>query len=86
MITREANPVEWTLWMDELSEAHEHLGGLIDKLAVGQDYDESCFRVDIGHVMAHLNRAWARRNVERQLTDEEWEKFREYQRDLSPIA
>ena len=86
MVTREANPVEWSLWMDELREAHEHLGGLIDKLAVGQNYDESRFRVDMGHVMAHLNRAWARRNVERQLTDAEWEEFREYQRDLPPIA
>jgi hypothetical protein len=72
--------------MDELREAHEHLGGLIDKLAIGQDYDESRFRVDMGHVIANLNRASARRNVERQLTDEECEKFREYQHNLPPIA
>lgn len=49
-------------------------------------YDESRLRVDLGHSAAHLNRAWARRNFTRDLTDEEWDAFREYPQDLRPIA
>ena len=41
------NPVEWALLIDELSEAHEHLGRLISKLASTPEYDEELFRVDI---------------------------------------
>jgi hypothetical protein len=86
MIDPKHNPVEWALFIDELSEAHEHLGALISKLGSEPDDDEEQFRVDMGHLMAHLNRAWARRNCARALTDEEWEQFREYPQDLPPIA
>ncbi len=48
--------------------------------------DENVFRVDMGHVMAHLNRPWARRNMGRELTNSEWEALREYPEDLKPIA
>jgi hypothetical protein len=40
----------------------------------------------MGHVMAHLNRPWARRNMGRELTNSEWEALREYPEDLKPIA
>ena len=86
MINPKHNPVEWALFVDELSEAHEHLGDLISKLGSAPDYDENSFRVDMGHLMAHLNRAWARRNCTRALTDEEWEQSREFAQDLRPIA
>ena len=86
MINPKHNPVEWTLLIDELMEVHEHLGALISKLGNEPEYDEEWFRVDMGHLMAHLNRAWARRNCARELTDEEWERFREYPQDLPPIA
>lgn len=86
MINPKHNPVEWALFVDELSEAHEHLGALLSKLGSVSQYDEEWFRVDMGHLMAHLNRAWARRNYARALTDEEWEQFREYPQDLLPIA
>jgi len=86
MINRDDNPVQWVLWLDELREAHEHLGNLIEKLVADRDYDESCLRVDMGHVMAHLNRSWARRNSTGDMTDEEFEAFRAYPQDLQPIA
>jgi hypothetical protein len=86
MIDPKHNPVEWALFIEELSDAHEHLGALISRLESAPDYDEEWFRVDMGHLMAHLNRAWARRNHTRALTDEEWEQFREYPQDLRPIA
>ena len=86
MINSKNNPVQWALWLDEFDEPREHLDRLIAALAAESDYDESRLRVDLGHVMAHLNRAWARRNIPRDLTDEEWESFREYPKDLQPIA
>jgi hypothetical protein len=86
MINRDDNPVQWVLWLDELKEAHEHLGLLINKLTADRTYDESMLRVDMGHVMAHLNRSWARRNSTADISDEEFESSREYQHDLRPVA
>jgi hypothetical protein len=40
-------------------DAHEHLGALISKLGNEPEYDEEWFCIDMGHLMAHLNRAWA---------------------------
>jgi hypothetical protein len=86
MINRDDNPVQWALWIEELNEAHEHLGKMIDQLISERDYAESDLRVDMGHVMAHLNRTWARRNSTSEMTDDEFESFREYPKDLRPIA
>jgi hypothetical protein len=86
MINRNDNPVQWALFVDELNDAHEHLGNLISEMMTDTEYDESRLRVDLGHIVAHLNRAWARRNFTRDLTDEEWDAFREYPQDLRPIA
>jgi hypothetical protein len=55
MINPKHNPVEWARLIDELSEAQEHLGTLISKLGGAPEYDEEWFRVDMGHLMAHLN-------------------------------
>lgn len=86
MINAVDNPVPWALLLDELGEAKEHLQQLIFKITTDRMYDESRFRADMGHVMAHLNRAWARRNCVCDLTDEEWESFRQYPQDLPPVA
>ena len=86
MINRHDNPVQWVLLMDQLEEAHEHLGKLIAEMRADSGDAEEQLRIYLGHVMAHLNRAWASRNITRELTDAEWESFREYPRDLSPIA
>jgi hypothetical protein len=69
-----------------MKEAHGHLGKLIEKLIAERNYDESRLRIDMGHVMAHLNRSWARRNSTADMTDKEFEAFREYPQDLRPIA
>jgi hypothetical protein len=82
MIKRDTDTTAWTLFMDQLIEAHDHLGDLIEKLAIDHDYDESSFRVDMEHVAAHLNRAWASRNIPRDITEEEWARFRDHRSDL----
>jgi hypothetical protein len=33
MINRDDNPVQWVLFLDELEEAHEHLGKLVADMA-----------------------------------------------------
>jgi hypothetical protein len=86
MIDANANPVQWAFLMEELNEAHEHLGKMISEMRAHSDYGESRLRVDMGHIMAHLNRAWTRRNFTRDLTDEEWAALREYPQDFRPIA
>jgi hypothetical protein len=39
----------------------------------------------LGHVFSHLNRAWARREMTRDFTDEEWKRASFYPNDLDPI-
>jgi len=60
MISQAENPVAWAMFVYELADAQEALNDLMKELADGAiDADE--FRIDIGHVYAHLNRAWYRR-------------------------
>ena len=86
MINARDNPIEWGLLLQELTEAHEHLGDTLKRLGSDPAYGDPDFAVDMGHIAAHLNRAWARRGIARELTDEEWEAFRNFPGDLTPIA
>jgi len=56
-INRNDNPVQWALLIEELNEAHEHLGRLISEMTADTRYDEPHLRVDMGHIVAQLNRA-----------------------------
>jgi hypothetical protein len=85
MINRQINPVEWSAFMHELEDANEHLAKLIADINADPEYDSANLKVDLGHVFAHLNRAWARREMTRDLTDEEWERASCYPNDLDPI-
>jgi hypothetical protein len=86
VINPKEHPVGWALLVSEFTDAHEHLGQLISDLQSDSEYDEANLRIDLGHVLAHLNRAWARRNVVDDLTESEWEGAREFPADLQPIA
>lgn len=59
---------------------------LLKEVQSDPDYGEETFAVDMGHIAAPINRAWASRDVGRELTDEEWEAFRKFPSDLTPIA
>ena|ERR1700722_2872877 len=63
------------LLVDELEEASTHLARALKDIVNDSSYDEQTFAVQLGHVMAHLNRAWARRNFTRELTDTEWDEI-----------
>jgi len=86
MINPKGHPVGWGLLLMELDEAFEHLGQLIREMNSDPAYDEARLRVDMGHIAAHINRAWTRRNHPDDLTGEQWEASRGYPSDLEPIA
>jgi hypothetical protein len=85
MINKE-DSLGWAMLMYELDDAKEHLTKLITDLQSDPEYDEANLRIDLGHVFAHLNRAWHRRDVANDFTDEQWEQAGQFPTDLAPIA
>lgn len=86
MINRNENPVGWAMFLTDLEDAHEHLGNLLKEISAEPDYGEPELRIDLGHVYAHLNRAWSRRLIEEDFTDSEWEAASAFPIDLDPVA
>lgn len=85
MIDRDKHPIGWALLMQELDDAHEHLGDLITRMASDPDYGEDDFRVDLGHVYAHLNLAWHHRNIQEEMSDGERDVAVRFPSDLTPV-
>ena len=87
MISSESTPVAWAMFLDELEDAREHLAGMIDELVNDADFDEDMFRIYLGHIYAHLNRAWNNRHTASDnYDDEKWFAARQFPDDLTPIA
>ncbi len=86
MIEREKHPLGWYAMLDELSDAHEHLGKLLEDLQHAADYGEVECRIDLGHVYAHLNRAWYQRQLEDYFPHDEWEAASQFPADLAPVG
>jgi hypothetical protein len=82
MINKEAHPVGWALLMYELTDAQEHLAHLIAQMESDPDYGEENFRIDMGHLYSHLNRAWHRRDVAEDLADDGFGTASEFPKDL----
>src|ERR1700749_3995594 len=72
MIKRDTDPLAWTSLVEQLTEAHDHLGEMIERLLVDHGSDESRFRAGMERVIAHLNQAWATRPDPQESNDEEW--------------
>jgi hypothetical protein len=85
-MNRDAQPVEWALWIDELEDARQHLEELIQSLMETGRFDEADFRVNLGHVYAHLNRAWHSRSLLGAITEELWPRFSRFPTDLDPVG
>lgn len=86
MIDREKHPMGWNLFLDELESAHEHLANLIKEATEGKEYSEEDLRVDLGHIYAHLNRAWYRRNIPEDFPEQDWDFASKFPDDLEPIG
>ena len=76
--------------MYELSDASEHLSDLIAHLSGGKSpIDEEDLAVQIGHIYAHLNRAWNGRNDPHGMTnptDEQRAVLTSFPIDLEPCG
>lgn len=84
MIDRNSQFVEWDLFLSELEDAKEHLEGLLREITGNPGYDESDLRIDLGHVYAHLNRAW--RRSAKALDENDRESASRFPDDLAPVG
>jgi hypothetical protein len=71
--------------MYELEDAREHLDALIVDIEKDLEFDETDLRIQLGHVFSHLNRAWHRRDLNRDFSEEEWTIASKFPNDLEPI-
>ena len=88
MLTNKEHPAAWAMLVYELADAHEHLGELIALMNHVGEIDESEYRVRLGHVFAHLNRAWHSRDDAElaNLSDTKSNDGSKYPVDLLPIG
>ena len=86
MINNNQNPVAWALLLTELDEAREHLDSLTEKMIGAGAIEDSVFSVDLGHIYAHLNRAWHCRNQYAEISNNHWSAFSQFPKDISPVG
>lgn len=86
MINGNDNYAAWALLLTELHEAREHLGSVLDKMHSAKGIAESDFAVELGHVYAHLNRAWHTRNQVEEVSAEQWAAFSQFPKDVKPVG
>ena len=86
MISNSDSPVEWAMLLTELDDARDHLETLVNKMAESNEMDESNYAVDLGHVFAHLNRAWNSRDLRGRIPEGEWEDYSRFPADLQPVG
>ncbi len=86
MINKSEHPVAWSTFLYELDDAREHLEQLIQDLGTKESYSEGELRVDLGHVFAHLNRAWNARNISSDITTEQWSTLSHFPTDMNPVG
>ncbi len=85
MISKDSNPVAWATLMYELEDAKEHLGDLISALNTNSEIDEVEYSIGLGHVFSHLNRAWHRRQLSEDFSDEQRHAASQFPTDLKPL-
>ena len=63
IISAEGDFLTWVMILDQLDEAHVHLGELVRKIHADQQFDEVDVMVQLGHIYGHLNRFWHGRKI-----------------------
>ena len=86
MIRKSDSPVAFSTLFYDLDDAKDHLIELIDAITNNSEYTEDEYRVELGHIYAHLNRAWNNRNLEDDSQEPDHDESRRYPQDLDPIA
>jgi len=73
----------------ELEDAAEALAALLREMEA-EDFGEPEFRVNLGHVYAHLNRAWHMRDAATDValdpSEEQREAWTRFPTDLEPVG
>ena len=86
MISVQEHYVAWAGLLTELDEAREHLEALVKTMSDAGSIEESVFAVNLGHVFAHLNRAWHSCKEPTQVSEQQWEVFSAFPKDLKPVG
>jgi hypothetical protein len=86
MINAKNNPVEWAMLNYELDDAREHLETLLKEMSEADELTDDDFAAFLGHIFAHLNRAWNTRNVESELTSDQTDSMSQFPTDLKPVG
>ncbi len=86
MINSSENPVSFALLLTELDEARAHLEELICKMNESGAVDDPELAVCLGHIYAHLNRAWHSRNLDGEKSEEQWPVLSRFPKDLDPVG
>lgn len=86
MINQKTNPVPWSALVSELDDAREHLEKLVADMAATGSIEEEEFRVALGHIYAHLNRAWRTRDRCEEVAQEDWPEVSRFPTDVDPIG
>ena len=89
MIDKHADPEAWAMFVTELEDAAEALA-LVLREVERDGYGEPELRLDVGHVYAHLNRAWHSRSASASAAldpaDEQREAWSQFPTDLDPVG
>jgi len=86
MINASEYPTEWALLLFDLDETQEHLKSLIDQMNENGRIDEEDYAVQLGHIFAHLNRAWNARSLSGEIPEGEYAKYSRFPDDLDPVG
>lgn len=86
VINSQDNLAEWTLMMLELEEVKDHVASLASQMGRNGSIDEEDFKVQVFHLMTHLNRLWNSRNFIGGLDQKTYEKFPMMPSDFIPMG
>ena len=82
MINSKENPVEWASLMYELDDLKEHLESLVDQMTESGKIEVEEYQIQIGHLYAHLNRAWNTRNLIGDIKETDLENLTKFPKDI----
>lgn len=86
MINKYKNPIEWAQFLYELEDASEHLTKLVEELQECESPSEEDFAIQLGHIYAHLNRAWNSRTQSEAECESQRESNSQFPKDLTPVG
>ncbi|RBP47007.1 hypothetical protein [Arenicella xantha] len=83
MINLKQNPTEWARLMYELDDLKDHLSTLIDEMNSSGEISIEEYQVQVGHLYAHLNRAWNSRDATAEVVEKNLKNFTEFPKDIT---